>query len=112
MIVGRTFDEIVTKSKKDVVVSFIGLSNQQTEKFEAEFAKLAKQYSGKDIVFGKMDMFKNDFPDSYKPSMHKPTVYYVPAGGQSDPIEFSDGEKSLKEFIDENIQKFAKNQEL
>ena len=110
LVVGKTFDELIDKNKKDVLLAFIGLVNQQTINFETEFGKLARVYSGKNLDFAKIDMFKNDFPDWFKPSSHKPTVYYVPASDKSNPIEFQD--ENLKKFIESNLEKFNKNQEL
>lgn len=91
-------------------MAFVGLYNQQTEKFEVEFAKLAKLYADKSVDFAKMDMFKNDFPDAFKPSQHKPTVFYVPASDKANPIEFTGD--SLKKFVEDNFKKFNKNEEL
>ena len=109
IVVGKTFNELVEKNKKDVLLAFIGLHNQQTLNFESEFSKLAKAYTGK-LDFAKIDMFKNDFPDWFKPSSHKPTVYYVAANDKSNPVELKD--ENLKEFIEANLKKFNKNEEL
>lgn len=113
LVVGKTFDELVEKSKKDVVLAFVGLSNQQTNAFELEFAKLAKHYN-KRLEFAKMDMFKNDFPEWFAPSSHKPTLYYVPASDKSHPIEFKEETTldNVKKFIEANFKKFNKNEEL
>ena len=115
LVVGKTFDELVDKNKKDVLLAFVGLYNQQTINFETEFGKLARVYSGgKNLDFAKIDMFKNDFPDRFKPSSHKPTVYYIPAGDKSNPIEFQEetSVENLKKFIESNLKKFNKNEEL
>lgn len=118
IVVGKTFEKMVTKNKRDVAIAFVGLNNQQTQAFEREWIRLAKQFPQIDFV--KIDMFKNDFPDVYKPSPHKPTVYFVPGtGDKSNPVEFvkkiGDDEvesesdaafdaESLRKFIRENLK--------
>ncbi len=101
--VGKSFDDLVMKNKRPVFLAFVGLSNQMAEKFESNFAKLAAKYPTAEFI--KMDMFKNDYPDLFMPSQHRPTLYFVPAD-KSSPVEFQEDPtvEKMTKFIETNVK--------
>ncbi|XP_015788270.1 protein disulfide-isomerase A4 [Tetranychus urticae] len=95
--VGKNFDELVTKSEKDVLVEFYapwcGHCKKLAPTFE-DLGKALKDESGVEIV--KMDATANDVPSTFE--VHGfPTIYWYPKGTKV-PEKYNGG-RELDDFI-------------
>jgi len=93
VIVGKTFDEIVMDSSKDVLVEFYapwcGHCKALTPKYE-ELGKMFKDDST--VVIAKVDATANDTPAEVQGF---PTIILYPAGDKANPVTY-EGDRSAK----------------
>ncbi|KAK2815000.1 hypothetical protein Q7C36_023266 [Tachysurus vachellii] len=111
VVVGKTFDEIVMDTKKDVLIEFYAPWCGHCKKMEPEYLSLAKKYKNeKNLVIAKMDATANDVPHSAYKVEGFPTIYFAPSSKKQNPIQFSGGERnmeSLSKFVEEHATKLS-----
>ena len=73
-VVGKTFDSLVTKSEKDVLIEFFAPWCVHCRKLEPIYRQLAQRLSSRGVVVAKIDATANDFPEDYEVSAF-PTIY-------------------------------------
>ncbi|XP_035219913.1 protein disulfide-isomerase A4-like [Stegodyphus dumicola] len=112
VVVGSTFEELVTKSTKDVLIEFYAPWCGHCKKLEPEYKKLGKAFASNDkVVIAKIDATANDYPEEFKVDGF-PTIYYIPAADKKNLITYS-GERTLKDlsdFVNKQISKEAKDE--
>ncbi|GAA6077861.1 protein disulfide-isomerase A4 [Tachysurus ichikawai] len=111
VVVGKTFDEIVMDTKKDVLIEFYAPWCGHCKKMEPEYLSLAKKYKNeKNLVIAKMDATANDVPHGAYKVEGFPTIYFAPSSKKQNPIQFSGGERnveSLSKFVEEHATKLS-----
>jgi len=104
VVVGSTFDKIVKDPTRDVLIEFYAPWCGHCKQLEPKFNQLAKELkSDKNLVIAKVDSTANDVPSEFNVKGF-PTIYFVPAGGDKEPIVY-DGAREvedLKKFMKEN----------
>ncbi|KFM80827.1 Protein disulfide-isomerase A4, partial [Stegodyphus mimosarum] len=114
VVVGSTFEELVTKSTKDVLIEFYAPWCGHCKKLEPEYKKLGKAFANNDkVVIAKIDATANDYPEEFKVDGF-PTIYYIPAADKKNLITYS-GDRTLKDlsdFVNKQISKEATKDEL
>lgn len=88
IIVGKTFDDLVLKSPKNVLLEVYTPWCINCETTSKQVEKLAKHFKGlENLVFGKIDASANEHPklqvDDY------PTLLFYPVGDKANPIKLS-----------------------
>ncbi|MEQ2275696.1 Protein disulfide-isomerase A4 [Xenotaenia resolanae] len=116
VVVGKTFDEIVMDTQKDVLIEFYAPWCGHCKKLEPDYLALGKKYkSEKNLVIAKMDTTANDVPnDRYKVEGF-PTIYFAPSNGKQSPVKFEGGDRTvegLSKFVEEHATKLQKRDEL
>ncbi|XP_019731099.1 protein disulfide-isomerase A4 isoform X1 [Hippocampus comes] len=111
VVVGKTFDEIVMDTQKDVLIEFYAPWCGHCKKLEPEFLALGKKYKAeKNLVIAKMDATANDVPnDEYKVEGF-PTIYFAPSDGKHKPVKFESGDRTvdaLSKFLEEHATKLS-----
>jgi len=104
VVVGSTFDKIVKDPTRDVLVEFYAPWCGHCKQLEPKYNQLAKELkSDKNLVIAKVDATANDFPSEYSVKGF-PTIYFVPAGGNKEPIAYEGAREveDLKKFIKDN----------
>lgn len=87
VVVGKTFDELVTKSEKDVLVEFYAPWCGHCKKLEPEYDDLGKRFADEDnIIIAKMDATENDGPIEIQGF---PTLYFFTPG--KEPQQYQGG---------------------
>lgn len=111
VVVGKTFDEIVMDTKKDVLIEFYAPWCGHCKNLEPEYLALAKKYKHeKNLVIAKMDATANDVPHEVYKVEGFPTIYFAPSDRKQSPIQFSGGERnaeSFSRFIEEHATKLS-----
>uniref|UniRef100_UPI003AABF950 protein disulfide-isomerase A4 isoform X2 n=1 Tax=Centroberyx gerrardi TaxID=166262 RepID=UPI003AABF950 len=115
VVVGKTFDEIVMDTKKDVLIEFYAPWCGHCKKLEPDYLALGKKYKGeKNLVIAKMDTTANDVPnDSYKVEGF-PTIYLAPSNSKQSPIKFEGGDRTLEgfsKFLEQHATKLSQNRD-
>ncbi|KAM8732076.1 protein disulfide-isomerase A4 [Acanthopagrus schlegelii] len=115
VVVGKTFDEIVMDSKKDVLIEFYAPWCGHCKKMEPDYLTLGKKYKGeKNLVIAKMDSTANDVPnDGYKVEGF-PTIYFAPSNSKQSPVKFEGGDRTvegLSKFIEQHATKLSQNRD-
>uniref|UniRef100_A0A8C6UMD6 protein disulfide-isomerase n=1 Tax=Neogobius melanostomus TaxID=47308 RepID=A0A8C6UMD6_9GOBI len=116
VVVGKTFDEIVMDTQKDVLIEFYAPWCGHCKKLEPDYQALGKKYKGeKNLVIAKMDTTANDVPnDSYKVEGF-PTIYFAPSNNKQNPVKFEGGDRTLEgfsKFIEKHSTKLSLKDEL
>ncbi|XP_061569516.1 protein disulfide-isomerase A4 [Cololabis saira] len=116
VVVGKTFDEIVMDTKKDVLIEFYAPWCGHCKKMEPDYLALGKKYKEeKNLVIAKMDATANDVPhDSYKAEGF-PTIYLAPSNSKQSPVRFEGGDRTvegLSKFLEQHASKLQQRDEL
>ncbi|CAB1349914.1 unnamed protein product [Coregonus sp. 'balchen'] len=115
VVVGKTFDDIVMDTKKDVLIEFYAPWCGHCKKLEPDYTALGKKYkSEKNLVIAKMDATANDVPhDSYKTEGF-PTIYFAPSNSKQSPIKFEGGDRTiegLSKFLEQYATKLSQSRD-
>ncbi|XP_076360874.1 protein disulfide-isomerase A4-like [Tachypleus tridentatus] len=103
-VVGSTFEELVTKNNKDVILEIYAPWCPHCQKLEPIYKKLAKKFEEhENLMFAKFDGTSNDFPEQYILEGY-PTIYYIPANDKNKPVKYSGGKElnDLVKFVESN----------
>lgn len=116
VVVGKTFNDIVMDTKKDVLIEFYAPWCGHCKKLEPDYLALGRSYKGeKNIVIAKMDATANDIPhDSYKAEGF-PTIYFAPSNSKQSPIKFEGGDRTIeafRKFLEKHATKLSQKDEL
>jgi protein disulfide-isomerase A1 len=91
IVVGKTFDEIVMDTTKDVLVEFYAPWCGHCKSLAPKYEKLGEAFKGVDsVVIAKVDATENDTPADIKGF---PTLIFYPANDKQNPVNY-DGERS------------------
>ncbi|XP_042164614.1 protein disulfide-isomerase A4 isoform X3 [Oncorhynchus tshawytscha] len=115
VVVGKTFDDIVMDTKKDVLIEFYAPWCGHCKKLEPDYTALGKKYKGeKNLVIAKMDATANDVPhDSYKTEGF-PTIYFAPSNSKQSPIKFEGGDRTIEgfsKFLEQHATKLSQSRD-
>merc|ERR1719414_379398 len=96
--VAKNFDELVTKSKKDVLIEFYAPWCGHCKSLAPKYDELAEKLKDEpNIVIAKMDATANDVPANYEVKGF-PTIYFAPKGSKDSPKSYEGG-REVKDFI-------------
>jgi protein disulfide-isomerase-like protein len=95
VVVGKTFDKLVTKRTGDVFIEFYAPWCGHCKELEPKWDELGALFKGTPVTIAKIDATTNDFPKDWVVNGF-PTLFYAPVGG--DPVPY-DGERELSAFI-------------
>ncbi len=109
--VGKTIENIIAKSDKAIVLAFVSPAGfGDLMKFESRYEQLATQFSSNEgVEFYQIEVFKNDYPDYFKPSLKQPSLYFIPVSEKIKPVFCEmDGDDwmsltKLKKFVEDNL---------
>ncbi|XP_076617878.1 protein disulfide-isomerase A4 [Chaetodon auriga] len=115
VVVGKTFDDIVMDTRKDVLIEFYAPWCGHCKKLEPDYLALGKKYKAeKNLVIAKMDTTANDVPnESYKVEGF-PTIYFAPSNSKQSPIKFEGGDRTvegLSKFMEKHATKLSQKRE-
>lgn len=115
VVVGKTFDDIVLDTQKDVLIEFYAPWCGHCKKLDPEYLALGKKYKAeKNLVIAKMDATANDVPnDSYKVEGF-PTIYFAPSNSKQSPVKFEGGDRTvegLSKFVEKHSTKLSQTKE-
>ncbi|XP_026147792.1 protein disulfide-isomerase A4 [Mastacembelus armatus] len=115
VVVGKTFDEIVMDTQKDVLIEFYAPWCGHCKKLEPDYLALGKKYKGeKNLVIAKMDSTANDVPnESYKVEGF-PTIYFAPSNSKQSPVKFEGGDRTvegLSKFLEKHATKLSQKRD-
>ncbi|XP_054621670.1 protein disulfide-isomerase A4 [Dunckerocampus dactyliophorus] len=115
VVVGKTFEEIVMDTEKDVLIEFYAPWCGHCKKLEPDYLALGKKYKGeKNLVIAKMDATANDVPnDSYKVEGF-PTIYFAPSNAKHNPVKFEGGDRTVdgfSKFLEEHATKLSERRD-
>ncbi|XP_067138562.1 protein disulfide-isomerase A4-like [Centruroides vittatus] len=104
-VVGSTFDSLVTKNEKDILLEFYAPWCQHCKKLEPVYKKLAKKFvNNKNLMIAKIDATANDYPEKYQIKGY-PTIYYIPAFNKENLIAYEGSREldDLTKFVNKNL---------
>uniref|UniRef100_A0A4W5JPZ0 Protein disulfide-isomerase A4 n=1 Tax=Hucho hucho TaxID=62062 RepID=A0A4W5JPZ0_9TELE len=115
VVVGKTFEDIVMDTKKDVLIEFYAPWCGHCKKLDPDYTALGKKYKNeKNLVIAKMDATANDVPhDSYKTEGF-PTIYFAPSNSKHSPIKFQGGDRTiegLSKFLEQHATKLSQSKD-
>ncbi|CAJ1082322.1 LOW QUALITY PROTEIN: protein disulfide-isomerase A4 [Xyrichtys novacula] len=115
VVVGKTFEDIVMDTQKDVLIEFYAPWCGHCKKMEPDYLALGKKYKGeKNLVIAKMDATANDVPnDSYKVEGF-PTIYFAPSNSKQSPVKLEGGDRTLgglSKFIEKHATKLSQKRD-
>ncbi|XP_041717591.2 protein disulfide-isomerase A4 [Coregonus clupeaformis] len=115
VVVGKTFDDIVMDTKKDVLIEFYAPWCGHCKKLEPDYTALGKKYKNeKNLVIAKMDATANDVPhDSYKTEGF-PTIYFAPSNSKQSPIKFEGEDRTIEgfsKFLEQHATKLSQSKD-
>ncbi|KAM9839612.1 protein disulfide-isomerase A4 [Aulostomus maculatus] len=115
VVVGKTFDEIVMDTKKDVLIEFYAPWCGHCKKLEPDYLALGKKYKGeKNLVIAKMDATANDVPNDNYQVQGFPTIYFAPSNSKDSPVKFEGGDRTVdgfSKFLEEHATKLSHRRE-
>ncbi|XP_037550053.1 protein disulfide-isomerase A4 [Nematolebias whitei] len=116
VVVGKTFDDIVMDTEKDVLIEFYAPWCGHCKKLEPDYVALGKKYKNeKNLVIAKMDATANDVPnDNYKVEGF-PTIYFAPSNSKQNPVKLEGGDRTvegLSTFLEKHATKLQQRDEL
>merc|ERR1719347_1880827 len=94
--VAKNFDELVTKSEKDVLVEFYAPWCGHCKKLTPIYDELGEKMEGEDVEIVKMDATANDVPPEFSVSGF-PTLFWLPSTTKK-PVSYSGG-RELNDFV-------------
>ena len=94
--VAKNFDELVTKSEKDVLVEFYAPWCGHCKKLAPVFDELGEKMKVENVEIVKMDATANDVPSGFDVRGF-PTLYWLPKGSKS-PKSYQGG-RELDDFV-------------
>jgi len=109
-VVADSYEEAVFKVEKDVVFYVYAPWCGHCKEFDKIYKKLAKELSGPDLLFAKMDGTANDLPPGLEVRGY-PTIFFLQMGKKHEPVLY-EGDRSysnFKDFVKEKQNK--KNEE-
>uniref|UniRef100_A0A1A7WX11 Protein disulfide-isomerase A4 n=1 Tax=Iconisemion striatum TaxID=60296 RepID=A0A1A7WX11_9TELE len=116
VVVGKTFDEIVMDTQKDVLIEFYAPWCGHCKKLEPDYLALGKKYKGeKNLVIAKMDATANDVPNNNYKVEGFPTIYFAPSNDKKNPVKFEGGDRTLEgfsKFLEKHATKLQQRDEL
>jgi len=99
-LIGKTFDEVVFDSTKDVLVEFYAPWCGHCKSFAPKYEKLAtiakRQFKNRNLMIAKIDGDANETPVDVSGF---PTIYFFPAGKDSKPIKY-EGDRDIEDLLD------------
>lgn len=102
VVVGRTFDEMVTDIAKDVLILFYSPFSTACNVLAPKYEELARQLEDEpDLLIARMDATANDIPDLFK-VLHYPAVFLVRRKKKQSPLQYEGGQE-----VDDFIQYLA-----
>jgi len=101
--VAKNFDELVTKSSKDVLVEFYAPWCGHCKKLEPVYAELGDKMADEEVEIVKMDATANDVPPQFNVRGF-PTLFWLPKDSKK-PVSYEGG-RELDNFV-EYIAKHA-----
>jgi protein disulfide-isomerase A4 len=106
VVVGETFDSLVTQSDKNVLIEFYAQWCGHCKKLEPIYKQLAQKYSNNNnLVIAKIDATLNDYPELYDVSGF-PTIYFLRRNDKMNPSLYL-GDRSLEDltkFVDSMLE--------
>jgi len=94
--VAKNFEELVTKSEKDVLVEFYAPWCGHCKKLTPIYDELGEKMEGENVEIVKMDATANDVPPEFDVKGF-PTLYWLPKGTKK-PVSYNGG-RELDDFI-------------
>merc|ERR1712156_837968 len=94
--VARNFEELVTKSEKDVLVEFYAPWCGHCKKLTPIYDELGEKMADEDVEIVKMDATANDVPPQFDVKGF-PTLYWLPKGSKK-PASYNGG-REIDDFI-------------
>jgi len=94
--VAKNFDELVTKSEKDVLVEFYAPWCGHCKKLTPIYDELGEKMAEEDVEIVKMDATANDVPPEFDVKGF-PTLYWLPKGTKK-PVSYNGG-RELDDFV-------------
>ncbi|XP_026217553.1 protein disulfide-isomerase A4 [Anabas testudineus] len=115
VVVGKTFDEIVMDTQKDVLIEFYAPWCGHCKKLEPDYLALGKKYKGeKNLVIAKMDTTANDVPNENYKVEGFPTIYFAPSNSKQSPVKFEGGDRTvegLSKFLEKHATKLSQERD-
>lgn len=115
VVVGKTFDDIVMDTQKDVLIEFYAPWCGHCKKLEPDYLALGKKYkSEKNLVIAKMDATANDVPNENYKTEGFPTIYFAPSNSKQSPIKFEGGDRTvegLSKFLEKHATKLSQKRD-
>ncbi|XP_053268051.1 protein disulfide-isomerase A4 [Pleuronectes platessa] len=115
VVVGKTFDEIVMDTQKDVLIEFYAPWCGHCKKLEPDYLALGKKYKGeKDLVIAKMDASANDVPNENYKTEGFPTIYFAPSNNKQSPVKLEGGDRTveaLSKFVEKHATKLSQQRD-
>ncbi|XP_061821458.1 protein disulfide-isomerase A4 [Nerophis lumbriciformis] len=111
VVVGKTFEDIVMDTEKDVLIEFYAPWCGHCKKLEPDYLALGKKYkSEKNLVIAKMDSTANDVLDDNYRVEGFPTIYFAPSNSKHKPVKFEGGDRTVdgfSKFVEEHATKLS-----
>merc|ERR1712203_1237263 len=94
--VAKNFDELVTKSKKDVLIEFYAPWCGHCKSLAPKYDELGEKMASEEVEIVKMDATANDVPPAYSVSGF-PTLYWLPSDTKTP--EAHQGGREVDDFV-------------
>jgi len=94
--VAKNFEELVTNSKKDVLIEFYAPWCGHCKSLAPKFDELGEKMAGEEVEIVKMDATANDVPPAYAVSGF-PTLFWLPADSKTP--ESYQGGREVDDFV-------------